>query len=360
MKILFIITGLGMGGAEKIVSNLADLYNNKNHSITIISLKDPILVKPESENINIINLHVKGTFEFIKSIFTLKSIIKKLKPDVVHSHMFHAIIASRICRLLVRIPKLICSAHNTVDGSIFRSFIYRITDFLSDMTTNVSPDAVNSFIKSHAVPKNKITCIYNGIDIKRFKKTITEKSINEFIDLQGKNIFLSVGSLTKQKDYPNLFKALSLYQQENGSNFKLLIVGDGPLKQSLINLSNQLGLQNNILFLGLRHDIPELMSICNLFILPSAWEGFGLVVAEAMACESLVIGTDCGGVKDVINQYGIIIPPKDHNALKLAISHAVNLAPIEKETIQKNARRYIINNYSIEKMANSYLTLYLK
>ncbi|WP_272680161.1 glycosyltransferase [Providencia sp. PROV032] len=360
MKILLVITGLGMGGAEKIVSSLADDYKKKHNSVTIVSLTSPILVVPKSQEIDIINLNIRGVVSFIKAIFTLKKIIKKIRPDVVHSHMFHAIIISRICRLLVKIPKLISSAHNTVDGSLIRSMLYRVTDFLSEVTTNVSQDAVNSFIKSHAANKNKIICIDNGIDITKFKKLDKSVFPSEFYNANNKLIILSIGSLTKQKDYPNLFNALALFKQEYGSNFIQLIVGSGPLEQSLIQLSTQLGLQENIIFLGLRHDIPELLSLCDLFILPSAWEGFGLVIAEAMACEAIVIGTDCGGVKDVVGQYGFIVPPHDPNLLKSAIFSSLNLSPEEKNSMQKNARLHIIHKYSLTRMANEYLELYQK
>ncbi|HAK9809514.1 TPA: glycosyltransferase, partial [Escherichia coli] len=332
---------------------LADLYQKNGHSITIISLKAPILVRPESEDVNIINLNINNALDFIKSIFTLRKIIKKTKPDVIHAHMFHAIIISRICRLITKMPKLISSAHNTIDGSKLRFFVYRITDFLSDITTNVSQDAVNSFIKSHAVNKNKIICVDNGIDTLKFKKLNLDKSYSN-----DKLTFLSIGSLTKQKDYPNLFYALSLFKKEYGSNFVQLIVGSGPLEQSLFQLSTQLGLQDNIIFLGIRHDIPELLSQCDLFILSSAWEGFGLVVAEAMACEALVIGTDCGGVKDVISEYGFIVPSHNYELLKSAIIDAINLTPEQKNFIQKQARAYIVDKYSLTKMANKYLELY--
>ncbi|WP_265512294.1 glycosyltransferase, partial [Providencia heimbachae] len=158
MKILFIITGLGMGGAEKIVANLADTFNKENE-IKIIYLTGEVIVKPESNNIELIGLNISSPFFFFRDYLKLRKIINDFQPDVIHSHMFHAIIISRLMKLTTKVPKLICSAHNTVDGGKFRAFMYKITDFLADMSTNVSKDAVSSFIQSKATPKNKIICI---------------------------------------------------------------------------------------------------------------------------------------------------------------------------------------------------------
>lgn len=351
MKILFIITGLGMGGAEKIVANLADIFANENE-IKIIYLTGEVVVKPKSSNIELIGLNLNSPLHFLSGYFKIRKIINNFQPDVIHSHMFHAIIISRLLKLTIKVPKLVCSAHNTVDGGKVRALIYRITDFLADISTNVSKDAVDSFIQSKAVPKDKIICIDNGIDINQFHKL---KSIK-----RQKNLILSVGSLSIQKDYPNLLHAMKILYDNGYNNFHLIIVGDGPLKSELIELSIELKIQEHVKFVGIRNDIPSLMSKCDIFILPSAWEGFGLVVAEAMACENIVIATDSGGVKSVVSDCGFLVPPRDSKALASAILDVINLNEAEKYQLSKKARNRIINFYSIEKMASSYFNLYYK
>ncbi|WP_265503789.1 glycosyltransferase, partial [Providencia heimbachae] len=186
----------------------------------------------------------------------------------------------------------------------------------------------------------------NGINTNLFYKI---KSIK-----RQKNLILSVGSLSFQKDYPNLLHALKILCDDGYDDFHLVIVGEGPLKSELVNLSIELEIQDQVEFIGIRNDIPSLMSKCDIFILPSAWEGFGLVVAEAMACENMVIATDCGGVKSVISDCGFLVPPRDSKALSAAILDVISLKEYEKIQLGKKARNRIINFYSIEKMASNY------
>ena len=101
-------------------------------------------------------------------------------------------------------------------------------------------------------------------------------------------------------------------------------------------------------FLGVRMDIPALMSAADVFVLSSAWEGFGLVVAEAMACERLVVATDCGGVREVVGPYGHLVPPSDSKALCGALEAALNVSEAEYKTIGDCARKRIFDNFSLE------------
>lgn len=359
MKILFIITGLGIGGAERLVTGLADEFSNQGHTVKIAFLTGKVLMKPKNQNIEIIDLGVNSVFTMIKAYAKLINIIKNYRPDVVNSHLIHANILARLLRLTIKIPKLISSAHNTNEEGRYRMLAYRLTDWLTDITTNVSDEARDTFITHKAVKSNKIITIHNGISTNDFNysnnnRITIRKQINCPINT---HILLSVGRLYEPKDYPNLFYALKTVQ-EKINNFHLYIAGEGPLKTSLITLLTDLKLTDKVTFLGARNDIAPLMSACDIFVLSSAWEGFGLVVAEAMACERLVVATDSGGVKEVLGDCGYLAPPKSPHALAEGIIFAVNQSEENKIIAGKKARQRILDHYSIEAASEKWLNLY--
>ena len=358
MKILLVITGLGMGGAEHVVVNMADELVKVGHKVKIIYLTGPALVLPKNDKIELIPLNMTGVKSFFASYLKLRSIVKKFEPDVVHSHMVHANIITRLLRLSIEVKKIISTSHSTNEGGKARMLAYRLTDWLTNISTNVSDDAVNESIRKGAVKKGRMVAIPNGIntEVFSFNQKNRIKTRNE-LNLGNNKLLLAVGRLTEAKDYPNLLLAIQLLKKQR-TDFKLVIVGDGPLKTDLVNMVKELDLTEYVQFLGIRNDIPDLMSASDLFVLSSAWEGFGLVVAEAMACERLVVATDCGGVAQVTSPYGSLIEPKNHLLLYQAINRVLDINLSESAKIGTLSRQHIINNYSLLKSVNSYICLY--
>lgn len=116
MKILYVITGLGLGGAEKVVCDLADQMVKNGHTVKIAYLTGGKLVTPKSSDIEIIYLALNGINSFISASVKYRKLLKKFQPDVVHAHMVHANIFARLCRFFVKIPRLICTAHSNKIG----------------------------------------------------------------------------------------------------------------------------------------------------------------------------------------------------------------------------------------------------
>lgn len=361
MKILYIITGLGQGGAERVVCDLADSMSSIGHEVKIAYLTGEILTKPKSDRVEIIPVSLTGLKSFPSSYFFLSKLIRSYKPDIIHSHMIHANILSRLLRITTPINKLICTAHSNNEGQLIRMLAYRMTHKLADISTNVSRGAVIAFENKQAVPKGGMITVYNGIDLDKFvfKSDAKSQLLKELNLTSDYHILLAVGRFNESKDYPNLIHAIYKLKKNNFSKkIKLLIAGDGELRNEIENLIENLSLTNDIMLLGRRDDIPSLMSAADLFILPSKHEGFGLVIAEAMACECLVIATDCGGTSEVLNNKKFLIEPSCPNSLAKKISYALNLAPEEKlKTIEKNLL-YVQDNFSLKKVFNQWIELY--
>lgn len=359
MKIFFVITGLGMGGAEHVVTNLADQLVILGHEVKIAYLTGETIVLPENSNIELISIGLNSSKDFLRAYVNLRNEVKEFRPDVVHSHMFHSNIIARLLRLTVKFPHLITTAHNTTEGNHIRMMAYRLTDKLADISTNVSAEAVESFVNKRAVKSGRMITIANGIDVKKFQFDLScRASVRKEFSITNEKILLSVGRLDVQKDYSNLLNAIVLLKKTR-QDFRLFIAGDGPLRNELYNISKELNIEEFVRFLGVRNDIPALMSAADIFVLPSAWEGFGLVVAEAMACERFVVATDCGGVKEVVGENGFLVEPKNHVALAEQLDKALELDDSTRLQVGYDSRKHIIKNYSLNKNVDSYLNLYL-
>jgi glycosyltransferase involved in cell wall biosynthesis len=138
----------------------------------------------------------------------------------------------------------------------------------------------------------------------------------------------------------------------------LAIVGDGPLLGSLKEIAASFAIGDRVHFLGIRHDVPAVMAACDVFVLSSATEGFGLVVAEAMACGRLVVATDCGGVHEVVGESGFLVPPCDSVALGTALGKALQMPDELRDQLGRAARDRVIDYFSLTATANRYLAAY--
>lgn len=361
MKILFIITGLGIGGAERLVVNLADALSLKGHEILICSLTGPTCFTPQNGNIRISRINIKkNLFSIVASLKKLRREIILFDPDVVHSHMVHANLLSRILRIFTNMPRLICTAHSTDEGGIFRMLGYRITHSLADLTTNVSEEAVKAFETKRAVPLGQMLSVPNAIDCKAFQPDLNARlNFRRTVSVcDSTNVFVSIGSLYPVKDHKNLILSFATVKRST-DNAVLWIVGDGPLRGELDKLVNALGLTDSVAFLGIRHDIPAILNAADVFVLSSIHEGFGLVVAEAMSTETLVVATDCGGVREVLGETGFLVPTSDSDSLADAMLYAIGMEAQDKQTLVQMARLRVLERFSIERSAENWLSLYV-
>lgn len=316
--------------------------------------------RPQSDKVDVVELRMTKTpIGFVKAYWRLHKLINFFNPDVVHSHMIHANIFSRLLRLSTHIKKLICTAHSSNEGGAGRMLAYRLTDFLCDFSTNVSQEAVNTFVKRRAAPSHRIIAIYNGVDTTHFSFNPSIRNyLRNMLSIDDKTpLILAVGRLTEAKDYPNLLTAFSLLP-ENFSNAQLVIIGEGEGKNDLVVLTEHLGITTRVHFLGLCHNVNEWMSAADIYVMSSAWEGMPLVLLEAMACKRVVVATDCGGVKELVDNCGILVPPKNSNALANGLIQALELTP-EVATIKgEHGQQRVLKCYSLSMQATRWLELY--
>ncbi|EJF7713360.1 glycosyltransferase, partial [Providencia rettgeri] len=345
--------GLGLGGAEKVVANLADQMYMQGYNVKIAYLKGHVAVYPQSSDIEIIYLGLEKSKNFFSAAKKYRNLIQNYQPDVVHAHMVHANIFARVCRPLSSVPKLICTAHNSNEGGKLRMLAYKYTNFLSDLNTNVSQEATQSLIKRGAFTHKNLKTIYNGINLELFLKKSNNNNNSNNIQ------FLSVGRLNVQKDYPNLLNAIKIVIQEH-KNVHFNIVGDGCLLNQIKDLIMELKISNFVTLLGNREDIPQLMHQSNFFVLSSSHEGLPTVLIEAQASQLFVIATDCGGSKEIMKDTGILVPPQNSKVLAESILAAIRIPKLAIKENNLKALNYAKSNFDLNNVTREWISIYME
>ncbi|MDM1270395.1 glycosyltransferase [Acinetobacter indicus] len=359
MKILYIISSLGFGGAERIVCDLADNMVKSGMQVEIICLKGSIEISPKNSDIKIHQLNLNSIVDFITCWNKISKIMREFDCDIIHAHMYHSIIISRI--LAKKFNKIVIShAHNTNYGGWYRGLIYRMTDFLSHLNVNVSSEATNIFIQDKLFSIYKSITVVNGIDTNRFEKnsSVRETLRSHYSIADDEIILINIASLTKQKDHINLLNSYNYALKKGLTNSRLYLIGDGPLKNIIEEEIKRLGLENNVHLLGIRNDVVELLNMSDVFVLSSEWEGLPLVVAEAMSCERVVLSTDCGGVREILKDQRYLVEIKKSDELGDKIIEVANYSQDEREMIGSINRAIVLKDYSLDKMSRFWATKY--
>lgn len=355
MKILYVITGLGQGGAERVVCDLADEMIGKGHQVKIAYFVGNILTRPKYNDIELIKIGLTNIVSLPAAYISLSKIIKGYQPDIVHSHMVHANILTRLVKIITPMNKLISTAHNSNEGGVLRMLAYRITNHLADVSTNVSDTAVASFESRYAVPKGGMKTIYNGVDFVDFSYRMHAKA--EIIDELGldKNskLILAVGRFNEAKNYCNLLMAIKTLKNGSATSFVLIIAGDGELRSEIEALIVELEIEKEVILLGRRSDIPTLMSACDTFVLSSDYEGLPTVLIEALACQANVVSTDVSGAREILDGYGSIVPIQKPEALAKAIE--ANLLIKQKNVL---GRQYAKDKFDIKIISDEWVEIY--
>ena len=361
MKVIEVINSFSPGGAEILVKEMAKLLKERGVQVEVWGIGINTDEKFEMEFIKELQGHHIGCFKFnkkphkerLRTIVKIRKKIKEIRPDIIHVHgeapMFYISVA---CTSL-DIP-LIQTIHSTVINEPFLQKYYfnrKLKKFIA-----VSAKIKKILINKLKIRKNKISLIYNGIDIHKFRKRSVHKK-NEQIKL------VNVGRLAKEKDQECLIKSLFILKNKYYKNqhfpFKLIIVGVGELEAYLKDLTIEYGLQKFVHFLGAKRDIPSILMNSDIFILSSKWEGFPLVILEAMASKLPIISTNVGSISEIIEngKEGILVPKESPEKLANAI-HFLSKDYSLREKLSRNAYKKVKSKFSIQVCVQKHLELY--
>ncbi len=369
IRCLLLVTGLAYGGAETQVMHIAIRLRRRGWTVQLVSLMPPRAYVEElgAAGIPVFSLGIRRKVPDPRPVLRLARFIREWRPHIVHSQMVHANLAARFSRLIAPMPVLICTAHNIDErgrkgSGRLREITYRLTDPLSDLTTQICWAGLERYVRVGAVPHHKIRYVPNGVDTARFKPDLEARlGLRKELNVEGSFVWLAVGRLDLQKDYSNLLRAFAKVRGAKPEAL-LLIAGDGPLRPALEGLARTLGVDERIHFLGIRRDVPELMNAADAYVMSSAWEGMPMVLLEASATGLPIVATDTGGNREIVldGKSGFLVPPKDSEALAQAMIRMMALSPDERRTLGQAGREYVVRSYDIERVVDLWEDLYME
>jgi glycosyltransferase involved in cell wall biosynthesis len=363
MRVLFLSTSMGMGGADKQLLSAAQEIRSRGHEVLIVSLTPlgPMGLEARSIGIPTESLGMRRGFADPRGLVRLVRLVRAWRPDVLHSHMVHANIMARALRLFVRVPAMVSTIHNIYEGGRLRMAAYRLTNRLVDQMTIVSQAAADRFVTEGIVPKELLRVIPNGVDTDRFRNVpaSARESWRRSLGVEQEFVWLAIGRFEIAKDYPNMLRGF-VRVRERHLGAVLLLVGQGSLQGETEALAQAPGLGGAVRFLGVRHDIPELMSAADGYVLSSAWEGMPMVLLEAAAAGLPIVATMVGGNHEVVSdgESGFLVPPRDHDALGSAMLRLMGLSAAQRRAMGERGREHVRTRYGVGQVAERWESLY--
>jgi glycosyltransferase involved in cell wall biosynthesis len=360
MRITYVLTSLGVGGAERQVVALAERMEARGHMVSLIVLL-PRQPEEWSTTLDVVRLDMrKSPFSFLECLRKARRILRAFQPELIHSHTYPANMAARLLNLHSPAAPIISTIHNVYEGAWPRMVAYRLTDPLSRRTTAVSQAAADRFVSLKAVPAHKCSVLTNGIDTAEFEPNIERRErARAQMGLQNEFVWLAAGRIMPAKDYPNLLRAFSKVHATIPAA-RLWIAGEGAYPEAAVvqALAAKLGLGDSVRWLGLRRDMPALLDATDGFVLASAWEGMPLAVGEAMAMEKPVVATDVGGVRELVGEAGEVVRAKRPERLAQAMLELMGTTPEDRRALGSAARERVQSLFSMNAKADEWEALY--
>lgn len=356
MKILQVITSLQIGGAEKLVVDMVPLMQKEGHTVDILIFNgvDTSFKKQlQAQGIRVFSLGYNNSVYNPKFIFQLIPIIKRY--DIVHTHntacQYYVALAKFLSNSRVKLITTEHSTNNRRRNNWLFKYIDRFIYGQYDMLVAISEKAGN--LLSQHLSGKKVELVLNGVNVSSFQHAsrIDRKSIG----IEDQQVLITmVARFAEAKDQKTLIRAMALLP----SNYVLLLIGEGDMqiKKQCEQLAASLGLDEKVIFGGIRNDIPNVLKASDIIVMSSHWEGLSLSSIEGMSAGKPFIASNVNGLHEITKNAGILFPHEDAKALADIILHlhedTVYYQYIADRCLQRAAE------FDIHKTVNQYLQLY--
>lgn len=363
INIVHLIPSIGFGGgAENVVYNLCRTIDASRFQITLLywgvhqDLADPI----RATGAQVVKLPLKSVVSF-NSLLKVASEIKRVKGDLLHTHFMDADLLGFLASKLAGIP-MVMEVHSfPFPDNARHAWRYRLMSGGMRKIICVSRKVQEHVRQLTGIGEGKCEVIYNALDFAQFDARLAKAdrlALRESLGVKADDIVVgNVSRLIADKGHEYLIKAMPSIMLGN-PRVKLLIVGDGPLRGSLERLASDLGLGGRVVFAGKRTDVPELLTVMDIFVFPTFNEAFGICVLEGMAAAKPIIATDDAGIPEIITheKSGLLVHPGDADAITGSLRRLLNDAAL-RQRLAENARRRV-QDFGIDNMTDAYERLY--
>ncbi len=377
MKCVFLITQLEFAGAQNAMCAIARGLSARGHDITIMGFYEKncsVHEFSQRAKVPVINLGMKnmgaGRLQNVRHLFCglgrLCKLLRNETPDVVLTFTRYANwigpFAARRANVNVCIPSQRNSWRDA--GFLFYTVDRMIANSrLVHCMTTVSEQTREFCVNTEGINPEKLITIHNGVKLANFSKNNDEKKRVQILNSIGvtKDVFrvVTVARFFEQKGHRFLVDAVARVDSELPVNVRFIMVGEGPLLEEIKQRCVTKGVEHRFIFTGVRNDVPQILSVADLFILPSLHEGMPNVVLEAMASSVPVIATAVDGALEIIDHEvdGFLFPPKDVEALATQILRLVKHEDLRKSIIH-NGNKKIASAFDQECITERYERLF--
>jgi glycosyltransferase involved in cell wall biosynthesis len=367
-SVLHVIGQLTKGGAEKQLYLLCEGLILRGWEVHVLALSAGGFWKEklESLGIEVYSIDARKNMEWRRVAFARK-VISRVKPDVLHTWLFHGNSYGRLGAIFQKPPLVIASERMPAIKKSYREkMIDRILQHWTELMISNSQSGVDVICKNIGIPSSQTCVIYNGIDNWDLStgETLPEDMTAVFKrSMKGSVSPLLIGAtgrLVEMKGYQYLLQAIAQLLQDNVAVF-LIILGDGPFRNQLEQQVKELDLTENVTLPGERNDVRRILPHLDLFVQCSEFEGFSNSLMEAMQTGLPVVATNVGGNPEMVTDFetGLLIPWADSEALKLAIIQLAESNEL-RTRLGTAARLSILEKFNVERMVDQMEELYME
>lgn len=373
MKILFVITGLSTGGAEMMLIKVLEHLDRRRFQPYVISLSPLGELAPRISalGVSVRSVDMKGGLSDMAGFVSLLRMIKTIRPDVVHTWMYHADLLGGLAARLAGVKAIgWCIRNSTLDTnktSASTRFIVgicaRLSHYLPSLILSCSEQARRVHVmKGYAA--DKMIVVPNGFDLGRFRPdSAARDSVRKDLGLaQGVSLVGVIGRFDPQKNHVGFFDAAG-HIRGCLPKVHFLLAGRGidASNSLLVRAAKNNGVLENCHFLGLRDDIPRLMASLDVLVSASSYgEAFPNVLGEAMASGVPCVVTDAGDSSYIVGDAGYTVAIGDMEGLAEAVLRLLSLPHQEKSHLSEQARSRVANYFEIGRIVHEYEKFYLR
>jgi len=357
-KIFYFTTDSKIGGTERMILALLEGLDRNKYEPFLCAIKPGGALLPEAEKLGVkaVTLNA-GSRTDLPALCGIIPMLRKEKPGILHTFLFHANIAGRIAGRMCGVPVII-SSQRSVDKwrKPWHSALDKWTSGLCNLIISNSEAGRKALIEREKIDPARVITIHNGINAEKFAAAACGADAGAarkaFGFAPGDTVLGIIANLRAVKGHKFLLKAFQNVRRTTPDvRLKLLVVGEGKLEGELKDLADKLGVSNDTVFAGFRDEIPRVLAAIDIFVLPSLWEGFPVSVIEAMASGKPVIASRAGGIPEAIveGETGLLVPPGDVPALEKAIEALAGSPELAKK-MGEAGRKKAGSEFGIEKM----------
>lgn len=349
---VFLLTGLGVGGAERQAVRLATRLVARGRDVRVVSMIDPIahVETLERAGVPVESLGMARGRADVSAFMRLVRLLKDLRPRTLLCFMYHANLMGRLAGRVAGVPRIVVSVRIEKFGGFTREWAFRLSNGLSAATVVNSQLAADSLVRRRVVARDQLLVIPNGIDFAEIDAagpaTRSDLGIPEAAFL-----WIAVGRFDPQKDHASLLEAFGATGREADH---LLLVGDGPLRPDAERRAADAGLSDRVHFTGVRDDVPALLGLADALVMSSLFEGLPNVLIEAHTAGLPVVATDVGGVREVVvpDGSGYVVPAGDLGGLARALRRLAETDPDARREMGRTGREHVESRFEIGRVVD--------